>query len=310
MRSTQEGKYFAACERHKEKAENLREQIEALRSEASKLRLLRIDQSGGNAPGDPDETRSKLDQLHDQLVQLEAEERAETDKFHKYLFGSHRFYLRPTLGFAGLLSKPLGPHPWMMHVIDADVEALAEARSYRISGFVLFVCAIACLLGMILVCPWLGKSPALLVYASLSHVVPLWSAGVLTVIAGYWFIKLLTSPAESVKPHGGKFFDRNAMYEEQWFRSGAENWSKKQRLYSCVAFGAVHFANYIYSFASLIVIAGVGAVFLAVYLREYRRSGDYRNATIAAAKLHAAFNRYVLGYFVVAIVVLICTFIW
>jgi len=49
----------------------------------------------------------------------------------------------------------------------------------------------------------------------------------------------------------------------------------------------------------------VGGVYMAAYLREYRRTGSYERATIAAAKLHAAYNRFALVYMVVAVSLMI-----
>lgn len=87
-----------------------------------------------------------------------------------------------------------------------------------------------------------------------------------------------------------------AHQEEKWFRSGAESWTIRQRIVSCLSFGLCHVINIIYPVVTLLLLSAVGAVFMATYLREYRRSHDTYRATLAATKLHARYNTCVFWF--------------
>lgn len=106
------------------------------------------------------------------------------------------------------------------------------------------------------------------------------------------------------KRKAGSFLDNAALEEEQWFRQGAEEWSWHKRVTSCLSFGAAHLTMLIYPFAVNIVQVVLGGVFLWVYLREYRLSGDGERATLVVTKLHATYNRYVFNMASVAILAL------
>lgn len=97
----------------------------------------------------------------------------------------------------------------------------------------------------------------------------------------------------------------SAVNEEQWFRRGAENWSGWQRFRSCAGFGLVHIGVLIYPLTWVLMTIPVGAVFMYVYLRQYSRSGDGEEAALAAAKFHAAFNRFLWLYLGIAVAAVI-----
>lgn len=91
----------------------------------------------------------------------------------------------------------------------------------------------------------------------------------------------------------GWFFRRIpafALWEEQAFRQGSEQWSVRQRLRSAHVFGWAHFLNMIYPIATVCVLMAGGWIFMVCYLVEYRRSRDSEAATYSATALHTVYN--------------------
>lgn len=305
MRVSLSMQYAQQAEELEKRRSLLGKEVSQLREKRHQLRLQEIDQKYGHAAGDPDDTLREIALIDQEIDTKEVEQTAAEEQFHEALFNSHKFYLRPERGFPELLSRFLGPVPQFMPVISPDQEKLTTVRSYRWSGFALFACAISVLVGLVTAVPWLGVSPAILLLSLYGNILPSWLAMICTVVSGYWFVRLLSGDMAISRHCKGKPLDRAAMHEEQWFRAGAESWSIWQRIYSCAAFGAVHLVNFIYPVASLIVVGLVGAVFMATYLREYRRSGSYERAALASAKLHAAYNRFAFAYMAVAVCILI-----
>lgn len=98
-------------------------------------------------------------------------------------------------------------------------------------------------------------------------------------------------------------FPRYAMREEQAFRQGAEGWSLVGRARSTAFFGTVHWGNYIYPVAAIIMIALSGAWYLATYLRRFRQTGSPEAAVYASTALHATYNVLVVAIIVSALIV-------
>lgn len=105
--------------------------------------------------------------------------------------------------------------------------------------------------------------------------------------------------------HTYGFFNKYAVYEEQGFREGAESWNLRQRIISCLVFGAIHMTNLIYPLATILPLALGGAVFMAVYLRVYRRTKFRRSAVLTAALVHRVYNRIALAAFVISLFLLL-----
>jgi hypothetical protein len=207
---------------------------------------------------------------------------------------------RPTRGFAGLLSKPLGPLPKYSRIVHPFPEDLKKVRSYRTAGIFLMIGAIVSLISLNMFVPWLSVSPAVLI----GDIMTGWlgpTAGSFATCCAIIVLMIFLSAGMSMPRYYGKFWDRAAMFEEQWFRMGAEAWTPRQRVYSCVAFGFMHVTNIVYPLSSLIVLSLVGGVFMAVYLKEYRESGNEEHAVLASAKLHATYNRFAVCYMIVAL---------
>lgn len=209
-------------------------------------------------------------------------------------------FVRPTGGLANILNKWLGPLPPRTVMIHPTREALKEVRSYWLLAAITLVVAIASLLALVVCVPGMSLSVYSVLYGAVSSVVSNETlAFVLTLVMCLWAARRLGFTM--YHSYQGKFWDGAAMLEEQWFRTGAESWSWRQRIYSCVTFGLVHVVNIIYPIASLLVVGMVGGVMMLVYLREYRRSGDTRLATLASTKFHASYNRLAVAYMVVAL---------
>lgn len=216
-------------------------------------------------------------------------------------YESHGFS-RPTGRLMGLLHRPMGPLPKRALVVEPTKEAFGEVGTYWPLALVTMLVAIGSLVTLVTFVPGMAMSPYSLTSAFLlwltgdPNVAGLLVGGIFVFILHKFSVKLKHSPSE------GRFFARAAMLEEQWFRMGAENWTWKQRVYSCLAFGFVHIFNFIYPVASLLVVGVVvGGVAMAVYLREYTRSGDTRLATLAAAKFHRTYNHFAIAYMAVAL---------
>lgn len=209
-------------------------------------------------------------------------------------------FKRPSNKFVNPFNRLLGPLPEGLNAYQPTEKNLRKVRSYRLMGFALAVVAAILLISLCALVPWLAISPATLITSTLASFMDPGLARILTLPVCIALIIFLVRGIRAPR-YEGKDADKAAMWEEQWFRTGAESWTTRQRFSSCVAFGLFHIMNIIYPLASLIVVGLVGGVFMLVYLREYKRSGSTRRATFAAAKLHATYNRFAFLYMIVAI---------
>ncbi len=303
MRASTFERYIQRTEDIRQQREDLHNQIEKLQDSRYNLRKEMFDLEWDNH--DVTDIQQRVGTLEAEIQSLEDER----DVLFEELMDLHNvgpdgFFERPEDGFGGWLSKPLGPLPSCAKRVTPSTENLETVGNYRIMGFVLFLCAVTCLITLVLTVPWTGISPGLAILAGLEQILPWWLAMPCWLFTMYRLMKLLSRGIE-MPWSKGKALDRAAMYEEQWFRMGAESWSARQRIYSCLSFGAVHLANIIYPAASLIVVGCVGGVFMWAYLREYKRSGSYERAVLASTKLHAAYNRFAFLYLGVAICLMV-----
>lgn len=197
-------------------------------------------------------------------------------------------YSRPSGRFLALLNRPLG-RPAEIEVIRYSREEFRKAPAHP----VLVVLAVTAMIGLVVTIvsalPAAATSPTSLALGSELNAMVIF--GLMTVLVIFVFVQISRFGLRTVTD----WFFRAALLEEQWFRSGAETWSWPQRLYSCVAFGAIHLLNLIYAIANLVGVTMVGAILLAVYLRRIRAGGDQRAATIEAAKVHAHYNMVIMA---------------
>ena len=209
-------------------------------------------------------------------------------------------FARPQQGLLGWLFRPLGPLPKDARNVHPPPEALADLPHYRLPALLLFVCVASMLISVALLMPWLVVSPMSIIAKVL---VPLLGTGLgwtLTILVTFMLMSYFAR-GNKLPQYQGQLIDKAAMYEEQWFRMGAESWSFRQRATSCAMFGVVHVSNVFYPVTSLLVLMVAGAALMATYLREYKRSGSTERALLASAKMHAAYNRYAFAYMFVAL---------
>jgi hypothetical protein len=240
-----------------------------------------------------DANTKRIDEIDDEFLRLEAKRddkiRREKERFH-----------RPTGWLGSLISKGLPPLPEYDKLIQPTKQNLARVRSYRFVAVLIVSVAALSLLLSVWFAPWLLISPGSLLIDGMELLFgKVWGGiiGIGVIMAVLMFMGGL----KSNNRYKGSFIDSAAMFEEQWFRMGAEHWSRGQRAYSTVMFGLVHVANIVYPIAGLLVVGFGGWVFMAVYLKAYRETGSTELATITSAKLHATYNRLAIAYMLIAV---------
>lgn len=231
---------------------------------------------------------TRIDEIHSERGVLYAE------RHDAFKFEQKRFE-RPSRGFAGLLSRGLGPLPESAKLIHPTKKNLGKVRSFRWLAFGLMLIAISSLVALTILVPWMRTSPATLLVALFTMLLGD-TVGPFVGLAASVGLMVFFPSGITRKFYRGKFLNNAAMFEEQWFRMGAEKWTVSQRVYSCAAFGVVHLVNIIYPVASIIVVGLVGGVFMLVYLRFFKKTGSTKLAALASAKLHASYNRFAFLY--------------
>lgn len=244
--------------------------------------------------------KARLEQINQDIERTNAEMGEKLVRYDAEKLNAQKRFRRPNGWFASAISRWLGPVPSPSVVVQPTADNLAKVKSYRLAALALVAVAITALLTLVMTMPWMGLSPARLIMMGANSLLGGWGIVVSYAIITVLFMAFARGTRYQHR-YVGKFWDRAAMLEEQWFRMGAENWTTRQRLYSSVAFGFVHVGNIIYPLASLIVVGAVGAVFMAVYLRVFRQTHSTELATLASAKLHATYNRFAVVYILVAI---------
>lgn len=193
-------------------------------------------------------------------------------------------YRRPQSWWARLISRPLGPLPAGLPWMDYNAEEFAAAPNNRWLGVLAAVAVVGALATVITVVPVLGTTPVTLALGVD------WGGWLTIVLVTLLLIALPIIARRRSGRSLPALVHQLALHEELWFRAGSERWSTGQRLYSCVAFGFVHLANLIYSIATCGLLILVGGLFMIVYRRRFRATGDARQAAVAAAKVHATYN--------------------
>ena len=239
--------------------------------------------------------QSEIDKLNDQIDGLFGQIN-ELERLAK-------LYQRPQGFLARPFSSVLGPLPADMDRIDSRTDSSQEVikslPSYRLKALSALVMVVLLAAGLSYAIPALLISPLSLFMTTISVGQETQSSIMLGVLLVVCILTGILAIFKR-KSFGGLIFQA-ALDEEMWFRSGAEKWSVRQRLVSCLSFGACHVLNLIYPLVMLLALSLVGAAFMAAYLAEYRRSQDVERATLASAKLHAVYNNYALTFIVSAI---------
>lgn len=202
-----------------------------------------------------------------------------------------RRYRRPNGFWARIINRMLGPVPEDAGDVSYQPAEFDQVPSRWPVSIVAVLVVLGGVLGLQLFVPASGTSPVTL---ALGHRIGDWFVLTLvTVLLIFIAVRHLTARLSFRQT-----MYRVALLEEKWFRLGAERWNGWQRVGSCVGFGVAHLLNLIYVLATLGMLAVAGAIFMAVYLYEFRLTADRRRAVIAAAKVHAHYNLVVLGLLV------------
>lgn len=227
------------------------------------------------------------DQAH--IDQLEAENKGlrQTIKQHKETLQKLMQYKRPNGHIAGLFSRPLAPLPANLPDTKIDADARATMKSLP-SYWMAAIGTLACILGVLITlsmyAPWIFISPLSLFLDGMSVSEEAQGA------VGFVIACILSVIALFVLIRARKSVYNFAHEEEKWFRAGCENWTLRQRIVSCLMFGMCHIVNIIYPVITCVLLSIGGAMFMAAYLREYRRSKDSHRALLASTKMHARYN--------------------
>lgn len=192
---------------------------------------------------------------------------------------------RPTKGWIGLMCRGLGELP------DSErptVEEFPDARRYRILPSLTILIPLTCAFVALGVLPAALMSPV----TATGHAV---GGDEGQLVAGQVVIILVLALVLGLLSYFGptrlwQALFQAALEEELIFRLGAEDWSHGRRVRSCAQFGVAHLLNLIVAVVTLGGLALVGGVFMWVYLREVRESGDPRRAAIVSAHFHARYN--------------------
>ncbi len=202
-------------------------------------------------------------------------------------------YERPHGKIGRIISRCLGPLPSYgvadLSLIDTRFDWRMVPRYPRIAC----VCLAAAVLGIVSPMLWMLEWPR---YSIISGVVALTgmpeiAQGIVLGVCGGLYMLMLFRFIDKHESQGGwKGFLGPAISEELWFRTGAEAWSWRQRAVSCVMFGLIHILNLLVPLRVGLALSLPGAVFIWIYLREYRRTGSVELATYTSGLFHAKYN--------------------
>lgn len=192
---------------------------------------------------------------------------------------------RPHAGWLGLMCRGLGELPDLPR---PQQEEFPDLRRYRVLPYLTLLLLLGFLTLTALLVPLAVLSPVTAAGRAVGgDGGQLWASRIVVLVLTALVLGLFVVKGV----HGVKRgLYRFALDEELWFRFGAEKWSTWQRVRSCAQFGVAHLMNLVLAVATLGGLAVVGRVFMWVYLREVRESGDPRRAAVAAAQFHAAYN--------------------
>lgn len=213
-----------------------------------------------------------------------------------------RVFTRPNKGwFTKAVMAMMPPQP--EHQIVYSFGRLRRLYSLRhyVGGAVMLVLFFGIMNGMFYIAPFSKYSvisgyAAAMLALGVNEYLALGSMILLLVV----YFRYAKQDAPLVSPHTIGFFNKAAVWEEQAFREGAEDWSLRQRFNSCLAFGLIHLANLFYPLATVVPLTIGGAALMYIYLRKLDEVGFRRIAVLEASVWHRVYNR-------MAIIVIIVT---
>lgn len=192
-------------------------------------------------------------------------------------------YERPVEDFGGLVNRFLGKLPESAVEIDGVYVQRPLSTSQRYLAIAMAVTAWAVVVGLLAFFPVM-RFGLFSVFSTppVSQTTPQLAASfVLMVLVSCLILGLSRGQA-------GEAY-RRAAREEMRYRAGTEKWNWWQRFSSCLMFGLCQPVAWVFPLPTVPVMVTVGAVLMAVYLREYRH-GDYWEAALASAKVRATFS--------------------
>lgn len=192
---------------------------------------------------------------------------------------------RPTRGWMGLMCRGLGE---LLDVPQPTREEFPNVRRYRVLPYLTLLIPIGLIVGTVTVLPWTALSPVTATGRAIGGDEGQILAGQITTLVLSLIVAVFFA-AVGPKKVKAFLFDA-ALTEELWFRLGAESWSPGRRIRACIQFGIAHLLNFVVAIATLGGLALVGGVYMWVYLREFRATGDPRRAVIVSAQFHATYN--------------------
>lgn len=241
--------------------------------------------------GNPD-----CDEIIDAIEEAFWQSREKPDEFHRPRDG---WYTRAVMSI-----MPPAPE---RHIVFSFGELKPRFRWYHhLAALPMLALIFALIQLQVHLLPWTKYSVVTGFIAALGTIgVSSWIAIALFII-GYRVVQnRSTASSSTISPHTYGFFNRAAIFEEQAFREGSENWSLSQRTRSCLAFGAIHMVNLIYPLATILPIALGGGMLMVVYLRSYRSSRFRRTAVLTASVWHRVYNRMALIALAITLVTLL-----
>ena len=195
---------------------------------------------------------------------------------------------RPKRGWLGLMTRGL---PELPDVERPKREEFTNLRRYKVLPLLSLLGLLTVVILVVVSVPAMSTSPASAAVDA--------TAGSDSNILSWIFLGLAGVVAIIMCVKGPKgfynMFYEMALDEEIWFRLGAENFTWPHRIRSCIQFGFAHFLNLVVAIVTLGGLAVIGGVFMWVYMREYKESGDQRRAAATAAQFHADYNMWALG---------------
>lgn len=217
-------------------------------------------------------------------------------------------YSRPD----GPISKPfmraLGPLPAEMkdsEIGDEEREVMNALPSYKLLSIGLLIAVLASIYWLVSLFPRVMLISPLSLFFSLFQSETV-DAGKYSTYVISILVIIMAALAVSIylimgRNRSWSFIANLAHEEEKMFRAGAESWTTRQKTMSCVSYGGFYVLNLFYPVAALITLSGAGWIFMAVYLYEYRQTGDGHRALLASTKAHAQYNIYAITLVVVIV---------
>jgi hypothetical protein len=232
------------------------------------------------------------------------------DAIEDALWQSHdkpQEFHRPNSGWYTRLVMSVMPPPPEHHITFSFGELRPRFRWYHHAAALPMLAAVIALIQVqIHFVSWLAISPLTAGTAVAEMLgLPWWVGLVVVFVIVNIAIRRSKSRGNTLSMHTYGFFNKAALYEEQAFREGSENWTRWQRWRSHFAFGAIHQVNLFYPLATILPLALGGALFMSVYLHVYRKTHFRRAAVLEATLWHRVYNRMALTAFVVSLITLL-----